>query len=484
MNAQHSKDFASQVLTASVVPGQETLVTVRVDPHRDYRLSHPSDPKNELRLDSDQDGLVRFHLNVPKRFRSSEVQLNLTGGDGRGPMHRIAISPDVHFWPPPAGTQEAKAVTKGTVRPALTGELRGLTDRELVSNGYPPRPSAEKSWEAHLRWRDLVSRRFVAVNPFRLERAEARFGHRPEHDKAMSPTLPLPPPNAELQRALKTLRPLFPRSRHLERSFFNANYCTWSGVVIQQPVNNFFLVQADWQVPKVSPAPPSIPRSEAAMWVGLGNSPNDLFQAGTDSVSVNFGVGLGEDVLTATNYWMWIQVLPFTPWAVPDFPLSPGDEITVNIHVADQAGNTWFQIDNEGGGLTAQDDSVWFMLYNRTRGLSYWGTVPTATTQDQFNGNFAEFIIEQPSNGSGGTWGLANFGTARMRNCAFGDAQFGNLQQFPVNPDDGSQPFDGALAYVNMVNPSTNHRLATAISCPDSTGFGGNDIFWLWSNYQ
>jgi hypothetical protein len=58
---------------------------------------------------------------------------------------------------------------------------------------------------------------------------------------------------------------------------------------------------------------------------------------------------------------MWIESLPFAPWGVPNFPISPGDAISLDIFVADQNGTTWFQ-NGSWGGLTPADDSVWFML--------------------------------------------------------------------------------------------------------------------------
>ncbi len=40
---------------------------------------------------------------------------------------------------------------------------------------------------------------------------------------------------------------------------------------------------------------------------------------------------------------------------------------------------------------------------------------------------------------------LANFCVAGMSDCAYGDAQCGD-KLFALEPDDGSQPFDGNLA--------------------------------------
>jgi hypothetical protein len=52
---------------------------------------------------------------------------------------------------------------------------------------------------------------------------------------------------------------------------------------------------------------------------------------------------------------MWIEALPYAPWAVTNFPIDPGDQIGVTIFVADSTGNTWFN-EPRGGGLTSRTD--------------------------------------------------------------------------------------------------------------------------------
>lgn len=182
-------------------------------------------------------------------------------------------------------------------------------------------------------------------------------------------------------------------------------------------------------------------------------------------------------------YWMWIEPLPYAPWSVPNFLVEPGDRVSATIFVADERGTTWFP-EPLGGGLTDRDDTIWFMLYNQTRHLSYWGTYPTVDRggRFRFNGNTAEFILERPSSSKGGAFELANFCVTTMRNCAFADAEYGGRDYFAVEPDDGSQPFDGTETYLNMENPDNGHRLATAISGVDSASFGGYDIIWIYSN--
>jgi hypothetical protein len=263
------------------------------------------------------------------------------------------------------------------------------------------------------------------------------------------------------------------------RAMFNSNSNNWSGAYYTNPVGQFWQIQADWNVPMVFPfAGPSY--SAAAEWIGLDNSATDLYQAGTDSEFYSFPFFGGWGF---SNYWMWIQSLPFDPFAVPNFPLNPGDDISVDIFVADQNGTTWFQ-NGSNGGLTPANDSVWFMLYNNTQRASYWGTYPTAPQDGGstgFTGTSAEFILERPTvNGSLAP--LAFFGVATMRSGWYGDSEYGT-KAWPLGAN-GSSPFDATLTYINMQNPSDNDLLALANSIPDPTSPRGAEILWLWTSFQ
>jgi len=295
----------------------------------------------------------------------------------------------------------------------------------------------------------------------------------------LSPTLPLPPP--ELPLGLRN--PKLPLPLPVARSMFNSNSNIWSGAYYTNPVAQFWYIQADWNVPGAFYTQGSPFYSAVAEWIGLDNSGTDLYQAGTDSECWYFPFFGG---WTFTNYWMWIETLPFAPSEVPNFPISPGDDISVDIFVADQNGTTWFQNGNNGG-LTPANDSVWFILFNNTRRLSYMGTLPTApqsvggANSTGFTGRTAEFIIERPTvNGSPAP--LAAFGTALMRGCWYGDSEYGE-KTWPLGAN-GSSPFDGNLTYLNMQNSSDNDLLTLPFSFPDPTNPNMIEILWLWLNYQ
>jgi len=174
---------------------------------------------------------------------------------------------------------------------------------------------------------------------------------------------------------------------------------------------------------------------------------------------------------------MWIESLPSAPYALPNFPVSPGDQVSVDIFVADQNGITWFQ-NGTSGGLTPADNSVWFMLYNYSNGSSYWGTLSTSTG---FSGGTVEFIIERPQDfNSGIAFPLAFFPLALMWSCWYGDSQYGD-RPWKLGAN-GSTPPDGNLTYLNMVDQANNDLLTVPMSLPDGTSPGGYQIWWLWVN--
>ncbi len=255
---------------------------------------------------------------------------------------------------------------------------------------------------------------------------------------------------------------------------FNSNSGIWSGAYITRPTAQFYYIHADWNVPGVIAFPGITPLySAAAEWIGLDNSGTDLYQSG-------FGLRNVGDIDSVSrvplepfhgNYWIVDRKSARSlPGLYRASAVSPGDSVSVDIFVADQYGTTWFK-NGYWGGLTRADTSVWFMLYNYTQGLSYWGTLPVApetidgTSSTGFTGTAAEFIVERPTvNGSAAP--LANFLLATMHNCWYGDSQYGEEQMFALGAD-GSSPFDGNLAYLNMKNGGTGDQLDIAIWPPD-----------------
>ena len=448
-----------------VVPGVETEIRIVTLPKATCHLSHAEGDGRKIQLDADDHGVVRFHARPGPGAGPLELQLEGIDEDGRKIEHVVQLQPDTHAWS--SHPVEARRL-HGKELAALAGDDLTLPAKQLVQRGFPPRPDPVKAPARYARWLRRVSNPVVAVTPRKVPHPGVRFA-KPKvrtdlPPRLESPTLPLPPP--------------------IVRSAFNSNFNTWSGAYLTRPIAQFFLIQADWNVPGVFPVGEFLqPYSAVAEWIGLDDSGTDLYQSGTDSELWSiFG-------WTITNYWMWIESLPFAPWGVPNFPVSPGDEISADIFIADANGQTWFVNQDEGnGGLTRADNNVWFMLYNLTKGASFWGTLSTGPysagglTGTGYTGTTAEFIIERPSDlNSGNPYPLAPFGFTTMWSCWYGDSEYGDNRLWRLGPS-GSTPFDATLTYINMVDNSTENLLALPLSFPDPTDPSGTEIFWLWLN--
>jgi hypothetical protein len=119
------------------------------------------------------------------------------------------------------------------------------------------------------------------------------------------------------------------------------------------------------------------------------------------------------------------------------------------------------------------------------------GTYPTAPqsaggqSSTGFTGTTAEFILERPSY-NGSPTDLARFALASMTSCAYGDSQYGDSVQFPVEVDGGPPPLDATLNYINMTDPNNrNALLAFPLSIPDPNNTAdAQAILFLWANYQ
>lgn len=433
----------------ALLPGVETLLWFRTFPEATCTLRHDSVEDDILRLYADDQGIVQFHVRAPRGADSIEMRLEISAPNGDLETHRIVLSADASA----AATYNAESIPaprddQPSV-PPLAQDLMTAENSELIARGYPPRPDPTAAPARYAQWLRIVSRPWTVSSKRLVSRPDVEFGQRPS---LSSPTLPLPP--------------LFARSA------FNSGSDTWSGAQYTQPVAQFMYIDATWHVPYVGTGlPGQPPYSAAATWVGL--TANKLFQSGSDSEAYNLYIPFFGQ-WSFTNYWMWIESYPDPPWGIPNFSTSPGDEVEVIVFVADAEGNTRF-VDGFAGGLTNADNTVWFMVYNYTRGLSLWATLPS---DGFFKGTSAEFIVERPQY-NGSTAPLAPFFFARMWSGWYGDSQVGYQQVFGL----GSGIYDPGPNYINMVSQSTHNTLDVVTPVPDQTN-GGQSLIFFWTGYQ
>ena len=439
--------------------GVETLLAIQTTPKAACLLhAGESDAQHRLRLDADDAGIVRVHARPGGESKLVQLNLDCQGENGRLTRYPVEVRAGATARQLPNALQP-EAQVPGTLRPALEGgDSLTLSNQELLKRGYPPRPDPAIDPGLYAHWLKIVSRPFTAVNPRMVSRP--RFTHN-------SPTLPLPPPIRRVPG--QVFAPTLPLPPPRSKTSFDFNSGIWSGAMMTNPDVKFWQIQADWVLPAVQTVPDYIGYAAAGEWIGLDNAGNDLVQAGSDSESYSFPGLFGD--WTFTNYSVWLESLPDSAYFLPNFPVSSGDEISVDIFLADENGNTTFYF----GDLTPSDNSVWFMIYDLTTSQSFWGTLPKP---DAFSGSSAEYIMERPFvNGS--TAALADYGIAGMHDCWFADSWFG----FSSLDYDGSTPNVGIRNDVTMVNSDDGNTLSSAYIYPNFDTPGGGNILFVWQNY-
>lgn len=206
------------------------------------------------------------------------------------------------------------SVVTGVVRPPLEGDPLALTNAELVAKGYPPRPDPEKSAAQYARWLKNVSRSFTRV--------DTRRAH-PDYSRSKGNRAPEGVIAALSGKAA-------PMLNAAGGSKANINFSNWTGAYFTNPIGQFASIQAEWNTPLVFALPGGPAFSAMVEWIGLDSAAGDLYQPGTGSECYNFFFW------EITTYFMWMETLPWSWWVVPNFAVSPGDQITVDIWVANQ----------------------------------------------------------------------------------------------------------------------------------------------------
>ena len=437
-----------------VPPERATPVTVQVSPRSVCFFYHPQAPGRRLQLDADDRGLVRFHARALTGAEPTEFHLECHGNDGQIELYTISLSSDIRYTAWMSGAElEPAAMVEGEVRPALEGDPMAPSNLELVSRGYPLRPDPAKAPAQYARWLKNVSRSYTWISTRRVAHPEYGDVRRGPFEKSRLAPVPRGEP--------------FRQSPQTVTGWMaNHTSSSWCGAYYTHPINQFAYIQADWIVPQVFDFPNSPGFSAVVEWIGLDNAKVDLYQAGTGSECFTiFGYQI-------TTYFMWMESLPWNWWEIPNFPVSPGDEVSVDIWVANEYGTTIYE-DGNFDGLTCEDNSVWFYVNNATNGASFMGTYPTAPesvyglNSTGFSGYTAEFILERPTI-NGILTPLALFTPTPMASCVYGDAEDGEYNMFPLGADNGIPPFDGQLTYLNMVDPRNHNRLLVEpVAIPD-----------------
>ena len=183
------------------------------------------------------------------------------------------------FKPPPAGFDPRKA-----------------GKRELAIYGFPRRPDPKTEKHLHALWRKIVSR-----------------------------------PMKTVQAKLAIDRVLLNRKSQLGKMAKGKKFSPsgWGGIVTQvsdfnfkpaEPVN---MVYGEWFIPSVEPDYNNPNNAmTVGFWVGIDGFTNgQVLQAGMAATVTGNNI----------NYWPWFEWYPNPPLQITNFPIQPGDYITVLV---------------------------------------------------------------------------------------------------------------------------------------------------------
>jgi hypothetical protein len=335
------------------------VVQTQADAACDLHL--PGDTAHALRLYANPEGYVLIHFTTRPDPQEVRAELDCTTASGiiTYPLHLRTGSGATADMPAP---QTSIPIPKAArVLPALTDDsARLLTDYDLVSRGYEPRPDPEAAPEAYTRWLSRVSRP-LAVLPTRS--VSTNIPHSVQKDQA---------------------------------GITSANNYNWSGLVATRgTADTYSGVQGEWYVPTII-KPESGNNTHSAFWVGVdGYNLTDLIQAGTEQDSIDFVL------LYASEYFAWTEILPDQLTEQTAYSVNPGDDIYVGLHIGDST-----------GAYKVHGGWAWITIYDYTQGWVYPYSYQLTAT---YYGKTAEWIMERPQFGSSFAE-LTDYGAALMFN--------------------------------------------------------------------
>jgi hypothetical protein len=315
-------------------------------------------PGGGLELHADDQGFVHFRVEATDgRATSAPMHLACTDAAGAATEYDVDVIVDAD-----AVAVRAPAARAGRVRPGFSGDPMSLSQEDIVSRGYPPRPDPVASPARYAAWLDVVSRPVNLIEPQLVQSTRAHT-----------------PPRVAAPK------------RHVAVNPTQTTSTSWSGFVIDNPDVQFDEIYAAWSLPSTTSESGFWTTARSSDWVGLGGwpggEPGSIVQAGTEEdTSTRFWVA------SSSNYafYEWFAGPMVT---ISNFPIYPGDQITTWVWTTDAAGRL-----NWCGGYAK------FMIYDSTQGnLTDIPPYPRPYQAPYCTGNTAEWIVERTlDNGSPG----------------------------------------------------------------------------------
>jgi hypothetical protein len=349
----------------SIPAGAQVPVVLRTQPDAVCDLHPQADASNPMKVYANTDGYVQFHVNT-ELGSQKDLRLQLdcaaAGSLTTHPVHlRVGPSPTADMPAP----QTSVPVPQGArVRPALTDQAaRLLTDHDLLSRGYPPRPDPTQSPDAYAKWLKNASRPITLL---------------PSHGVSSAD-----PPHALQAPAGGT----------------NTSK-NWSGLEARGYPGYFTEVTGEWNVPAVVNCGNPYKQTYSYLWVGMDGDPSDggssdLVQAGTMQNCHQDASGASYAAYHAWTQWIQNGATQ-GPAVINSLPINAGDDVLVHVWIGDRNGaQDWT------GGY------AWYFIQNNTHCTAI--EIFTPLGGPYFKGMEAEWIMEAPG-------ALSDYGAVFIRN--------------------------------------------------------------------
>ncbi len=439
--AQNDESSPSEPLRLTVAPQTSSRIAMKTLPKATCLLhvDGDNDTSHSFKLFSDDEGMIRFNVNP--RQEADEVAAFAVDctTDGQSRTFGLELRPS----PTPRLDMPAPAVEKRTpkatdfIRPALTkAEALQLSDHELVKREYPRRPNPNRAPEAFADWLKAVTQPARRVDA-RQVATEIRAS------------------NWEVGR-------------------------NWSGFELRNPVcgqcGGYDQVYGVWYVPTVG-NPIANQTTNSSLWIGLDGDAGftDLWQAGTDQQSWNDSWWIFS--FDFTSYDAWTEFLPRqqTGQTLPNFNVSPGDEMLTIVEVDNGNGEPQLWDEMFANAVVEDITQHEYAFVSNCLGQVIDGN---CTNLDQINivGTEAEWIMEAPGVAGappGTFYDLADYKEAWMYD-AYALETTGGLT--PTNI--GLINYLGANnQMIFMLNNSTGHLLSAPFVWNNTT------IEYVWYNW-
>lgn len=394
----------------TIPPNVQTPIVLKTtrDAVCDLHTADDSDSRF-MRLYANAEGYVKVNANL-EESQESRVVLDCTSPNGsarRYPLHLVAGFYPTSELPVPRG--EVPIPKRSRVQPALTeAEAQYLSDDELTSRGYPPRPDSPDACSS---WLQVVTRASIQVDAHTVSQSDI--------------------------------------SRHtVEAGVTDSS--NWSGYVADAKTNRSYAsIHGEWNMPEVVTCE-NDSTTYSAFWIGLdGYYLSELSQEGTEQDCYYIGGSY------YTNYFAWSEVLPQQPTEqkITGFTPNWGDYIYATLWIGTSTGK---RTNNGSGGY------IWIFVNDMTQGVYTQYSVKLASTT-YFYGKTVEWIMERPIPPTGGLAELTDYGSATMAN-AQAITSKGNSKDYSVLPN-----LVQLWLYNEFFNGPDNNKLSTASDASAST---------------